>query len=322
MKNVIITGASGLVATELTHLLLDAEESYRIYAVSTHPEKLCERYKDVDNVVCLSLDELFIQSGKEIDAVIHCAFARSKDPQDLAKSLLFTSDLLRIVKLIRPKVFVNISSQSVYGQVAPPLWTEQTPPAPDYLYALGKFATEEMSAMALEGTGIKYTNIRLSSVGENARFLNIFVKNALTGQPINIQGGRQLCSFVDVRDVASGLKKVIEIAPHLESLQKVYNLGSGKTRTIKELAEDTKRLVEQEKGINVALNVIPADIHLEVGMDISLFCKEFDWSPSFDYDDMIKSFILLNDSNLYCLEEGDLPVSFKIVNTERTILRR
>lgn len=298
-KNIIITGASGLVATELTHLLLDAEESYRIYAVSTHPDKLRERYKDVDNIICLSLDELSILAGKEIDAVIHCAFARSKDPQDLAKSLLFTSDLLRIVKQIKPKVLVNISSQSVYGQATPPLWTEQTPPAPDYLYALGKFSSEEMTKMALEGTGIKFTSIRLSSVCENARFLNVFAKNALTGQPINIQGGGQMCSFVDVRDVASGLKKVIEIAPRLDSLQKVYNLGSGKTRTIKELAEDTKRLVEQEKGINVPLNVIPADIHLEVGMDISLFCKEFDWTPRFDYDDMIESLISLNDSNFF-----------------------
>ena len=298
----------------MTHLLLDAEESYRIYAVSTHPEKLRERYRDVDNIICLSLDELSILAGKEIEAVIHCAFARSKDPQDLAKSLLFTSDLLRIVKQIKPKVLVNISSQSVYGQATPPLWTEQTPPAPDYLYALGKFSSEEMTKMALEGTGIKFTSIRLSSVCENARFLNVFAKNALTGQPINIQGGGQMCSFVDVRDVASGLKKVIEIAPRLDSLQKVYNLGSGKTRAIKELAEDTKRLVEQEKGINVALNVIPADIHLEVGMDISLFCKEFDWTPRFDYDDMIESLISLNDSNFL---GGNLPVSFKIVYTER-----
>lgn len=314
-KNIIITGASGLVATELTNLLLDAEESYRIYAVSTHPDKLRERYKDVDNIICLSLDELSILAGKEIDAVIHCAFARSKDPQDLAKSLLFTSDLLRIVKQVRPKVFVNISSQSVYGQATPPLWTEQAPPAPDYLYALGKFSTEEMTKMALEGTGIKFTSIRLSSVCENARFLNVFAKNALTGQPINIQGGGQMCSFVDVRDVANGLKKVIEIAPRLDSLQKVYNLGSGKTRTIKELAEDTKRLVEQEKGIHVALNVIPADIHLEVGMNISLFCKEFDWTPRFDYDDMIKSLISLNDSDLHGL--GNMAISFKIVYTER-----
>jgi len=303
-KNIIITGSSGLVATELTYLLLNAEEPYRIYAISTHPEKLSERYKNVDNVVCLSLNELSLQAGKEIDAVIHCAFARSKDPQDLAKSLLFTSALLRIVKQIRPKVFVNISSQSVYGQSTPPLWTEQTPPAPDYLYALGKFATEEMSAMALEGTDIKFANIRLSSVCENARFLNVFAKNALTGQPINVQGGEQMCSFVDVRDVATGLKKVIEKAPYLESLQRIYNLGSGKTRTIKELAEDTKRLVEQEKGVDVVLNIVPADLQLKVGMDISLFCKTFDWRPTFDYDDMIKSLISLNNSDLHNVRGG------------------
>lgn len=298
MKTIIITGASGLVATELTHLLIDTSDEYLIYAVSTHPNKLLERYKGVDNIVCLPLEELASQLKLGVDAVIHCAFARSNAPNDLANSLLFTSALLREVKRIKPKVFVNISSQSVYGQSYKPLWTELTPPAPDYLYAIGKFATEEMTRMALEGTDIKFTNIRLSSVCENARFLNVFVKNALMGQPINVQGGNQMCSFVDVRDVASGLKKVIEIAPGLDSVQTVYNLGSGKTRTIKELAEDVKRLTEKEKGIKVEMNIIPAEIKLEVGMDISLFCNTFDWSPTFGYDEMVKSLISLNDNDL------------------------
>ncbi len=299
MKSIIITGASGLVATELIAFLLQASDEYQIYAITTHPEKLKERYRNSPHVFCYALDEIEENIKNPIYAVVHCAFARSKSAEEIAQSIQYTTSLLHIIKQIRPKIFVNISSQSVYGQVTPPLWTEQTPPAPDYLYALGKFATEELTKATLRDTGIKFTNIRLSSVCENARFLNVFVKNALTGQPINVQGGEQMCSFVDVRDVANGLKKVIEIAPRLDSLQKVYNLGSGKTRTIKELAEDTKRLVEQEKGINVALNVIPADIHLEVGMDISLFCKEFDWTPRFDYDDMIESLISLNDSNLY-----------------------
>lgn len=298
MKNIVITGASGLVATELTHLLLQETGRYHIFEVSTHPEKLCERYKDVANVECMTLEELANVGSVEIDAVVHCAFARSKDPGDLAKSLQFTSTLLRIVKEMRPGVFVNISSQSVYGQENPPMWTEQTPPAPDYLYALGKFATEEMTRMALEGTGIKFTNIRLSSVCENARFLNVFAKNALTGVPISVQGGNQMCSFVDVRDVADGLKKVIEQAPSMEDLRTVYNLGSGKTRTIRELAEDTKRIVETEEGKRVEVKITPADIKLEVGMDISLFCRTFNWQPEYNYDDMIRSLVALNKNEM------------------------
>lgn len=313
MKSIIITGASGLVATELIAFLLQASDEYQIYAITTHPEKLKGRYKNSPHVFCYALDEIEENIKNPIYAVVHCAFARSKDAQDIALSLRYTSELLKVVRRLNASFFINISSQSIYGQITPPLWTEQTTPASNYLYALGKFSTEEMVAVAFEGTNIKYTNIRLSSLCEKARFLNVFAKNALMGEPINLQGGDQICSFIDVRDVASGLATVIHKAPLINSLAPIYNLGSGKTRTIKELAEDTKRLVEDAKGIPVKINVIPADIKLEIGMNTCLFCNTFEWQPKYGYDEMIWSLISLNDTET---TGEQIPYSFKILYSE------
>ena len=103
-KNIVITGASGLVATELTHLLLADNNRFHVHAVSTHPEKLRERYKEERNINCLTLRELGSLKDCKICAIIHCAFARSKDPGELAKSLQFTSELLTIVKTLRPSL--------------------------------------------------------------------------------------------------------------------------------------------------------------------------------------------------------------------------
>lgn len=314
-KNIVITGASGLVATELTCLLLSSEGSCKVYAVSTHPDKLSERYKNEADIVCLSQNDLCAQDGLTIDAVVHCAFARNKDAGEIAKSIQYTSKVLSLVKRTKPSVFINISSQSVYGQTNPPLWTEQTSPAPDYLYALGKYATEELTTMALAETDIKYTNIRLSSVCENVRFLNVFAKNALSGQPITVMGGTQSCSFIDVRDVAEALKCVIGKALDVE-LQPVYNLGIGKTRTIAELAEDTRRIAKEELGLEVQVTVQPSDIRLDVGMDASLFCKTFGWAPKYGYDDMIRSLLALNKEPSTGVG-GYIPISFKIVYSER-----
>lgn len=306
MKNVVITGASGLVATELIYLLLK-DEQYRIFAVSTHPDKLNCRYSGRDRVDVLTLGELTSNKDLIIDVFVHCAFARSKNPVDLANSMIYTKKTLEMAESHKVGLFVNISSQSVYGQINTPLWTEQAQPAPDYLYALGKFATELMVETALETTDVKYTNIRLSSVCENARFLNVFVKNALNNQPISVQGGQQNVSFIDVRDVADALKKVIELGVKV-NLEKVYNLGTGKRRTIHDLAFDVKRIVEAEKGNLVEVIVQPSDITLDVGMNPTLFEKTFNWKAKYDYEDMIKSLILLNTCKL-----GGVPVSFKIV---------
>ena len=67
-----------------------------------------------------------------------------------------------------------------------PLWTESTPVEPDYLYAMGKYSSEIITKLMLEETDIKWTNIRLCSVCENARFVRIFVQNAIEGKPIHL----------------------------------------------------------------------------------------------------------------------------------------
>ena len=289
MKNIIITGSSGLVATELIHSLLN-DGGYQIYAVSTNPDKLKRRYEAMKNVICLGLNELKDTTNNiTFTALVNCAFARNSNGRDIASSL----ELIDIAKGISLRSFINISSQSVYGQKEKPLWTEKTPVDPNYLYAVGKYASEVIVKSVFSDTNVDFTNIRLASVSENARFLNVFVKNAIARLPIRIIGGTQVCSFIDVRDVADALTTVIEKA-HEIALAEVYNLGTGATRTILELAEDVQRVYRTKYGENVVIEQEDADIQLEVGMDNTLFCRTFNWQPRFDHDDMISSLIEFN----------------------------
>jgi nucleoside-diphosphate-sugar epimerase len=306
MKNIIITGSSGLVATELIcHLLNNG--GYKIYAVSTNPDKLKNRYKAKKNIMCLTLNELKnVANDKPFLALVNCAFARNKSGRDIASSLEFLRELIYIVKGINLRAFINISSQSVYGQKEKPLWTEETPVNPDYLYAVGKYASEVIVKSTLSDTDINFTNIRLASVCQNARFLNVFVKNAIAGFPINVMGGSQLCSFIDVRDVVDALTAVLKKVDQID-LAGVYNLGTGKTRTILELAEDVRRIYKTKYGKDVVIEREDADIKLEVGIDNTLFCQTFNWQPKLNYDDMISSLIEFN------LCGGGYPVAFDIV---------
>lgn len=307
IKNIIITGSSGLVATELICNLLN-NGGYKIYAVSTDPDKLKKRYETKRNVLCLTLNELkIVVNEMPFLALINCAFARNKSGRDIASSLEFLRELISIVKGIKLRAFINISSQSVYGQKEKPLWTEKTSIDPDYLYAVGKYASEVIVKSAFLDTDINFTNIRLASVCENARFLNVFVRNAIVGLPIKVMGGSQMCSFIDVRDVADALIAVIEKADKI-NFAGVYNLGTGKTRTILELAEDVRRIYRANYGKDVVIEREDADIELEVGMDNTLFCQAFNWQPKLNYDDMIFSLIEFN----LCGGEG-YPVAFDIV---------
>ncbi len=306
MKNIIITGSSGLVATELIYNLLNIGD-YQNYAVSTNPEKLKNRYEEKENVMYLTLNELkSVVNETQFSALVNCAFARNKSGRDIASSLDFLRELIYIVKGTKLRTFINISSQSVYGQKEKPLWTESTPVDPDYLYAVGKYASEVIVKSAFSDTGINFTNIRLASVCENARFLNVFVKNAIAGFPIKVMGGSQMCSFIDVRDVVDALISVLKKADQID-LAGVYNLGTGETRTILELAEDVQRICRSKYGKDVVIERKDADIKLEVGMDNTLFCQTFNWQPKLNYDDMSSSLFEFNLCGV------GYPVAFDIV---------
>ena len=59
MKQIIITGAGGLVATELTCLLMQ-EDGYELYLISRDSQKLRERYVDNAHIHCFSLDDFLL----------------------------------------------------------------------------------------------------------------------------------------------------------------------------------------------------------------------------------------------------------------------
>lgn len=308
MKTIIITGASGLVATQLTIDLLDKTD-YRILLVSTHPEAISERYETWgDRILYFSLFDLekYIDEGKSVDCCINAAFARSSEGTRLVSSIEFTITLINILLKSNLKSFVNISSQSVYGKNQNNS-VETTVLNPDYLYAFGKYTTEVITKLMFLKSNVNWTNIRLASVCENARFMNIFVKNALTGVPIHLTAGNQGCSFIDVRDVSSALQTVI-MTDNCR-FEEAYNLGTGEMFTIRQIAEKVKLIGDECYGTSVLITEEESNKQQHVGMDNKLFTSTFNWNPSYSMDEMIKSLYEMNSNRA----GGGFPKAFKIV---------
>lgn len=312
MQNIVITGASGLIATELTFRLLSQPDIHLIL-LSTHPNKLRQRYTGYSNVHCFTLDD-FVTNCRcgDFKAVIHTAFARSNNGSLLVESVNYTRRLLDFVQECNVHSFINISSQSVYGVSTPPMWRENTPlnPVMGDMYALAKTFTETLVNVMLRDGRTNYTNIRLSSVCENARFLRVFVGKALAGEPIQVQGGEQRFSFIDVRDVSSALVALIEKSDIL-SFKPVYNLGTGRQTSLIGLAEEVKRIAEEHYHTQpVQILRTSSDDHRSVGMDSSLFMADFSWKPALSDTDMIISlFEYLTNINNW----GGYPIAFKYV---------
>lgn len=93
MNNIIITGSSGLVATQLIMLLLK-KDGIHLHLLTGNVQKLCDRYsnyKDKISVYDLESFMFFCESHHDVSfqCLVHTAFARSSEGDLLAQSLKY-----------------------------------------------------------------------------------------------------------------------------------------------------------------------------------------------------------------------------------------
>ncbi len=138
------------------------------------------------------------------------------------------------------KKIILPSSAAVYGI------TEKIPVKEDYelkpntIYGHHKLIAEEITKSYKENYGIEYTILRLFNVyggPQSQGVLNIFIEKAKLGEPIIIYGGNQLRDFVYVKDV---VKIFIDSLKRKDAKNEIINVGSGKGKTINEVAEIVK----------------------------------------------------------------------------------
>ena len=289
-KTILITGAGGFLGGELIQQL-SQNSNYKIIALTSQKKKLLSRFSHVDQLECFSIEEW--KNGnipwKQVDTLIHCAFAIVSDGEKLGDSLNFTREIFEDAQKWEVASIVNISSRSVYGNKYKPLWKETTPVAPETLYGMAKYSSELLlKAIATKNGITKFTNIRLSSLigeGFDIRVVSKFVNKALEGQPIKIIGGKQIFSYLDIRDAASGIISLLSVNPN--KWKEVYNLGSNKRYSIIEIANIVLEVGKNFIKEPVKIEIEDRGIVLDIGMDSSLFYKDTGWAPKYNIRDTV-----------------------------------
>ena len=138
-KGVLITGAGGYMGTELISQLSNSP-SWDVAAMSSNPEALKRKFCDAGNLTVISNDALVKGAlpWDKISHVIHLAFARRFRPnREIAESLAFSKEVFFQANRAGVEGFVNLSSQSVYGN-ADCLRDEATAVSPEMIYSMAK----------------------------------------------------------------------------------------------------------------------------------------------------------------------------------------
>ena len=227
MHKILITGAGGVLGSSVVKAL--PEDDYEVYTLDLKKEFMTAKFAERKNTHFMETDELNHNADflKNVDIILHCAFSRSQDGAALAQSIDFSEKIFKsAVQYNVPKV-INISSQSIYGGLRETSSTEDSPINPLDSYAVAKYACERLAENISENTQTQITSIRLASlIGPQfkERLVNKMILNAKNNGVIKIVGGKQVFSFLDIRDAIEGLVAMIKASD--KKWQNIYNLGT------------------------------------------------------------------------------------------------
>lgn len=260
----LVTGGAGFIGSNLTKYLLAQGVKVRVV------DNLSSGYRDnlndskVEFVEGDILDRQLIKDiTSGIDVVFHLAASvgrqRSIDnPQlDSEINLIGTVNLLEGMKQNKVPRIVYSSSAAIFGELITPEIDEDHPLNADSPYGVSKLAAEKMILSYAGIYGIQAICLRYFNIyGENQRYdlygnvIPIFAHRLYNDEPLIIYGdGNQTRDFVNVFDIA----RANYLAATTGISTDVFNMGSGYSITINELAEKMMAF----SGIKTAIEYYP-----------------------------------------------------------------
>ena len=246
---VLVTGGSGFIGSHVVDRLRARGHIPVIYDLRPSP---WHEPGSVETVLgSITERETLERALHSCDAVAHLAAVADvndvhAEPEDAERiNARGTVVVLEAARRAGVKRIVYASTIWVYSDCAEETVDEDTLlPAPSHLYTSTKLAGELYCKAYQELYGIDYTILRFGiPYGPRAReaaVIPAFVNKAFAGEPLTIAGdGSQSRRFVYVEDLADGVALGLEDVAQ----NRIYNLASNETVTIKQIAETVGELV-------------------------------------------------------------------------------
>ena len=266
----LITGGAGFIGSHLTEsFLADGDEVVVIDNFSTGSRRNLRNVADSPRLTVVEGDvltdtELIEREVAAADSVFHLAAAVGvelvvHDPvRTITTNVHGTENLLLAAAKHRRRIIIASTSE-VYGKSTQEMFAEEddlligSPYNSRWCYACSKLLDEFYlmafhRAAGLPGTVVRFFNtVGPRQTGRYGMVVPRFVGRALKGEPLQVYGdGGQSRCFCHVLDVVGALRLLLG---REESFGKIYNIGSQRLVTIRELAELVIARTDSRSGI-------------------------------------------------------------------------
>lgn len=290
---VVITGGAGFIGSHLVDALL--ELGHEIVVLDNFSTGRLENLAHVNSIIqihnCdISIPGCWMELIEKDDWVFHLAALADIVPSIQQPEPYFRANVDGTFNLLSACIasgvsrFVYAASSSCYGIPDSYPTPESADMRPQYPYALTKLIGENLvmhwaKVYKLPAVSTRFFNVygtRSRTSGTYGAVLGVFLAQKLNGKPFTVVGdGSQTRDFTYVTDIAAAL---IEVAKS-NKVEKVYNVGSGKTVSV-------KRLVELLGGERIHIPKRPGEPDCTFA-DIQSIRHDLNWRPKIEIEEGI-----------------------------------
>ena len=312
MKHILVTGGAGFIGSNTVRYALD--KGLTVSVLDSFENAVLSK----DDLIELGAHvlELDIQDPRALesrtspfDAIVHLAAQVSvpksiQDPErNHSVNVSGTEHVLQFAQHNGVKRFIFASSSAVYGDCETMPLSESSQGELQSPYAKSKLEIEQKIDDYFQ-RGSEFLSLRFFNVYGPEQQLDsnygavvpIFIDRYTQGiQPTIYGSGSQSRDFVNVRDIARLLVD-LSVGEWAQPKQSVYNVGTGQSVTITELASLIHELSQSNLAFAPSYQTQRAgDIEHSVA-SIEAIKRDFNWKPEISLEDGLRELIEVDSS--------------------------
>ncbi|MDM7274422.1 dTDP-glucose 4,6-dehydratase [Sulfurihydrogenibium azorense] len=240
----LITGGAGFIGSEFVRQAVKNLFETVVVDKLTYAGDL-ERLKEVEDKIKFYKTDInnqefldYIFQKEKPDVVVHFAAESHVDRSILDPSIFIetnvkgTQTLLDISKKYNIKLFINIATDEVYGELGENgQFYEDTPLIPNSPYSVSKASADMLGRAYYRTYGLPVITVRPSNNygywQYPEKLIPVVIIKALNNQPIPVYGkGENIREWLFVSDCAQAVFEIIQKG----KVGEIYNVGSGQER--------------------------------------------------------------------------------------------
>jgi dTDP-glucose 4,6-dehydratase len=302
--NVLITGGSGFIGSNLVRLVLAERPGWRVVNLDKltyagNAENLADlegnpRYRFVRGDIANGELVAEIVKSERIDAIMHLAAESHVDRSILSPAIFIetnvrgTQVLLEAARELKVKRFLHVSTDEVYGSLGPTgLFTEETPLAPSSPYSASKAASDLLALAYAHTFGIEVVVTRCSNNYGPYQFpeklIPLMIANALRDKPLPVYGdGKNVRDWIHVEDHGRGLLAALEQG----RAGQVYNFGASSERQNIQIVKLVLELLGKPESLIQYVKDRPGHDR-RYAIDAAKAQRELGWAPRHRFEDAL-----------------------------------